>query len=390
MSRHLRIISIVFLHMNVCFSLSAQSPKVSTPSGSYISVETIDSVVTALMQRHHVEGLCLGIINGDSVAYLHGYGYKNTNEKMPIDPNTCFAGASLSKALFACIVMRLVEQHLMDLDTPLCRYLPKSLPDYDAYKDLQGDERWKLITARECLDHSTGFPNLRFLNPHGTRKLEIFFEPGSKYAYSGEGIDLLQFVIETISQKKLEDLAVQIIFSPLRLKRTSFVWQQRFETDYAVGHNGHGYPIPKSRRTKAIAAGSLETSIADYAHFLAAVMEKQVISSASLHLMWSPQISIHSLHQFPTLDTAISTDDDSINLSYGLGWGLFQSDAGRVFFKEGHDNGWEHLVIGVPQQKFALLIFTNSSKGESMFRDVILQIAGLMIPWQWEGYDPNP
>src|SRR5690349_17525347 len=158
------------------------------------------------MDTAEVTGLNLGIINDNSISYVKSYGYKNARKEL-IDTSTCFYAASLAKPLFAYIVMQLVDENVIDLDKPLYTYLDKPIPGYESYKDLSGDDRWKLITARHCLSHTTGFPNWRWANPNGNEKLEIFFTPGSRYAYSGEGLVLLQFVIENITHKRLEDLA---------------------------------------------------------------------------------------------------------------------------------------------------------------------------------------
>src|ERR1700733_9579984 len=136
--------------------------------------------------------------------------------------------------------MQLVDEGKIDLDKPLYTYLPKPLPEYDNYKDLAGDDRYKLITARICLDHTTGFPNWRESNPHNNNKLEIFFKPGSGFPYSGEGINLLQLVIETITGRHLEDLAQEKIFKPFEMTRTSFLWQPAFEKDSAKGQQFYG------------------------------------------------------------------------------------------------------------------------------------------------------
>jgi CubicO group peptidase (beta-lactamase class C family) len=74
-------------------------------------------------------------------------------------------GASLSKSLFAVLVMQLVEAGKLNLDKPIYTYLPKPIPEYEDYKDLNTDSRWKLLTARHCLAHTTGFPNWRQFNP---------------------------------------------------------------------------------------------------------------------------------------------------------------------------------------------------------------------------------
>src|SRR5579872_957298 len=104
--------------------------------------------------------------------------------------------ASLSKSAFATVVMRLVEDGRLDLDKPISGYLSKPLPDYPQYADLKGDDRYKKLTLRILLSHTSGFPNWRAFEED--RKLRIHFEPGTRYAYSGEGIDLAQLAVETV------------------------------------------------------------------------------------------------------------------------------------------------------------------------------------------------
>jgi CubicO group peptidase (beta-lactamase class C family) len=164
--------------------------------------------------------------------------------------------------------MQLMDKGLIDLDKPLYSCLPKPLPEYDNYKDLASDDRWKLLTARMCLDHTTGFPNWRQLNPLRNGKLEIFYDLGKRHAYSGEGIDLLQMVIETITGRSLEDLVRENIFQPFGMSRSSYLWQPEFVDDFALGHNAHGDTLHRRYQTSANAAGSLETTIADFSRFI--------------------------------------------------------------------------------------------------------------------------
>jgi CubicO group peptidase (beta-lactamase class C family) len=340
------------------------------------------------MNTSKVTGLCLGIINDNKVAFVNSYGYKNKIKNELNDTTTCFYAASFAKPLFAYLVMQLYDKGVIDLDKPLCAYLSKPLPQYENYKDLAEDERWKLITPRHCLDHTTGFPNWRQLNPHNNQKLEIFFTPGERYAYSGEGICLLQFVLEIITNRQLEDLAQENIFKPFGMTRTSFVWQPSFENNFAVGHNTSEDILPKDKRTWANAAGSMETTIADYTRFVAAVMQGERLTKKSKQEMFSPQIGIYTKHQFPSLNNDTTSEYRNIQLSYGLGWGLFKSPYGWAFFKEGHDEGWEHYCISFLDKKQSLIIMTNSSNGESIFKELLEKIIGVTIPWKWEGYTP--
>ncbi len=352
------------------------------------SGQGIDSVVKRLMDTAHVTGLCLGIIRDGKIADVQAYGYKNKPQGQLNDTATCFYAASFAKAVFAYLVMKLTDEGMIDLDKPLYEYLPKPLPEYDNYKDLAGDDRWKLLTARICLDHTTGFPNFRWFNPRGNKKLEFFFTPGTRFAYSGEGMLLLQLVVETVTGRPLDSLAMEKVFIPLGMWRTSYVWEPSFENDYAVGHLENETAIPKKKRTKANAAGSMETTIADYTRFLAAVMRGEGLSAKAWNEMTSTQILIHSAHQFPSLDKARTKRNNKIGLGYGLGWGLCTGGKGRMFFKEGHDDGWEHFGLCMPEAHEAVVVMTNSSNGERIFKELFEKIAGVDIPWEWERYTP--
>ncbi len=379
----------LFLLLAMIFNKSlAQPTAIQQPSGNLLSTTTIDAQITALMDSAQVTGLCLGILNDNQPAYVKAYGYRDKANSERNDTATCFYAASLAKPLFAYIVMALIDEKKLTLDTPLYLYLPKPIPEYENYSDLAGDARWKLITARNCLDHTTGFPNWRWANPHGNKKLEIFFTPGERYAYSGEGLVLLQMVVEIITGKSLELLASEMVFRPFGMYRTSFIWQPAFESDYAFGYDMEGKVLPKNKRTNANAAGSMETTIADYTRFIAAVMQKKGISDESWIQMLSPQIKIFTKHQFPSLNTNTTKQNQAIELSYGLGWGLFKTPYGRAFFKEGHDDGWGHYMVCIPDKKFALLIMSNSSRGEGIFKELVEKIMGIQIPWEWEGYTP--
>jgi CubicO group peptidase (beta-lactamase class C family) len=373
-----RILVILLLFCNALFS---QQTKFSNAS--------VDNIIKRLMDTAGVTGLSIGIIDNGKVEYVKSYGYRNKAAGLLNDTNTVFSAASLSKPVFALLVMQLIDKGMLELDKPLFNYLPKPLPEYDNYKDLAGDDRWKLITARQCLDHTTGFPNWRQLNPNRNKKLQLFFTPGARYAYSGEGLYLLQFVIETITGQKLEDLAQEYILKPFDMSRTSFVWQNEFNANYAVGHNQDEDTLRMIKRVEANAAGSMGTTIANYTRFVSYVLQGKQISAALNREMFSPQIGISTSHQFPSLNNDTTSKYKDIQLSYGLGWGLFRCQHGQAFFKEGHgDDGWEHYVIAFPEKKNGLVIMTNSLNGESIFTELVAQLTGVTIPWEWEGYMP--
>jgi CubicO group peptidase (beta-lactamase class C family) len=194
-------------------SMSAAETRVKRLDGSSITPAEIDGMVERLMGAAQVTGLGIAILNNRRVAYLKTYGQRDTDRNLPLTPDSVMTSASYSKSTFAFMVMQLVEEGALNLDTPIQEYLSRPLPEYPAYTDLAADERHRRITARMLLSHTTGFPNLRILNEG---RLDINSEPGSRYAYSGEGIRLLQLVVEEVTGRSVNDLMRERIFGLVR------------------------------------------------------------------------------------------------------------------------------------------------------------------------------
>ena len=346
----------------------------------------IDAEVTQLMTAARVTGLGVAIFENGKIAHLKTYGYRDTEKGLPLTANSVMTSASLTKAAFATVVMRLVEQRAIDLDRPVFEYLPKPLPEYPNYADLAGDDRYKKLTLRMLLSHTSGFANWRAFEED--RKLKIHFEPGSRFAYSGEGIDLAQMVVETVTGQSLTELLDKTLCQPLKMNRTSTIWESRFEDDFANGYDEYGRSLGPEKRRHPDAAGSMQTTLQDYAKFLSAIMRRKVLDTRTTGKMFSPRISIHSAREFPSLATETTTANDAIRLRYGIGWGLYSSPHGKAFFKEGHDEGWRHLALGFANGS-GILIMTNSSNGEGIFKPLIDSVLGpTAFPFDWENYTP--
>jgi len=260
----------------VFFPAAAQTPIAARLAGGTIAPTHIDATVNGFVDDAQVTGAGIAIFHDGRIAYLKAYGFRDTEKKLPLTADSVMTSASLSKAAFATVVMKLVQQGTLDLDKPINQYLPKPLPEYPRYADLQGDDRYKKLTLRILLSHSSGFPNWRAFEDD--RKLRIHFEPGARYAYSGEGIDLAQLVVETVTGKSLTDLMQDNLFAALGMNRTSMVWQPRFERDFANGYDEYGRSLGPEKRSRPDAAGSMQTTLHDYATFLSALMRGQVLN----------------------------------------------------------------------------------------------------------------
>jgi CubicO group peptidase (beta-lactamase class C family) len=365
----------------------AKDTQIKRLDDSTISAAEIDANVTRLMRAAQVAGVSIAIFNDGRLDYLKTYGFRDKEKDLPLTGNSVMTGASFTKVAFAYMVMQLVQEKILALDKPVYEYLSKPLPEYPQYQDLARDSRYQKITVRMLLDHTSGFANLRFLEPD--RKLKIHFEPGTRYAYSGEGMMLLQLVVETITKRTLAELMDARVFKPLGMTRTGMVWEDRFENDFANGYDEYSRSLGPDRQKRANAAGSMLTTPNDFAQFILAVMRGNGLKRETRELMLGPQIQIFSKHQFPTLVDETTDENRSIRLSYGLGWGLYWTPYGKAFFKEGHSEGWRNYTVGFDRKQNGIVIMTNSSNGEGIFKELLETLQrNTFTPSEWEGYTP--
>jgi CubicO group peptidase (beta-lactamase class C family) len=368
-------------------SIVGQEKEISRLDGSTIKQVEIDETVRRLMAAAEVPGVALALFNDGQIAYLKTYGERDKETNQPLTVDSIMSGASFSKVAFAYLVLELADKRTLDLDKPVYEYLPKPLPEYPNYADLAGDPRYKRITARMLLSHTSGFANWRYMEDD--RKLKIHFEPGAKFAYSGEGIDLLQLVVETITKQPLEQLMQEYVFQPFGMTRSSMIWQERFEKDYANGYDDYGRSLGPQKRPTANAAGSLLTTPHDFALFMQAVMAGRGLSKQMRGQMLAPQIQILSKHEFPSLETEITEENKPIHLSYGLAWGLYWTPYGEAFFKEGHDDSWRNYTVCFDKVGRGILIMTNSGNGEGIYKPLLENLLkNTFTPIEWEGFTP--
>jgi CubicO group peptidase (beta-lactamase class C family) len=362
-------------------------PSIRRLDGSRVTTAEIDSTVNRLLGAARVPGLALAIIVDGKVAHLDGYGLRDVARRLPMTEDTIMVGASFTKSAFATAVMQLVGEGAVSLDRPVVAFFPTPLVENEDYRDLAGEPRLARITPRMLLSHTSGFPNWRRFNDD--RKLDIKAEPGTRYMYSGEGILLLQRAVEQVTKQSTTDLMRERVFAPLGMTRTSMVWQPQYEAETAVGYDRSGAPLGHAHREHPDAAGSMDTTVRDWATFLCAVLRGDRMTRAAREEMLRPQIRIRSRRQFPTTDSQTTDENDGIRLSYGLGWGLLWTPYGRAYFKEGHDDGFQSYSITFEKPRTAIVIMTNSDNGESIFRELLATLIGdTFTPWRWEDYVP--
>ncbi|WP_205412182.1 serine hydrolase domain-containing protein [Sphingomonas crusticola] len=359
-------------------------------------IASIDAAAHAVIAKTGAKGLAVALIDGGRVRYVQAYGVRDERGD-PLRTDTVMYGASLTKTVFAYHVLQLVDQGRLALDTPLAEYLDKPLPDYDTdaiypdkygpYRDLAGDPRWKRITARHALTHSTGFANFWFVEPD--QKLRIHFDPGSHYSYSGEGLSLLQFVIENGRKDRGLGLDMgmltQATFDRLGMTRTSLQWRADFRPNLADGFNDRGEAVAHDERSKVRVAGSMDTTIADLAKFVAALVRADGLSRAAYAEMLKPSLHIATAHQFPNFGPELPVDRQRRDLAAGLGVITFVGPQGRGFFKGGHDGQTANTLVCLEKSRKCVLILSNDVRAEAGYAALVHAVLGdTGVPYDWE------
>lgn len=299
--------------------------------------------VDAWLKQNKVHTLGLGTIKNGSMDQIRVFG-ENAQY------NTIFNVASLTKPVTALVALKLCEQKKLDLDEPLYKYWVDP--------DVAKDPKHKLITTRFILSHQTGFKNWRWMNED--EKLKFDFEPGKGYQYSGEGYQYLRKALEKKFNKTLQQLAEELIFIPLQMNDTRYVWDKIDSTRYALNYddNGKHYPIVKNKIENA--ADDLLTTIEDYGKFLTALMNGKLISAEMFNEIAKPQTSSEK------------------GKFFGLGFEIYDFGNGEFCLAHGGaDVGVRAIVFMLPKSKDGLLIFTNSDSGGNLYEILVKHYLGV-------------
>jgi len=186
-----------------------------------------DALVARLLAEHQLGAISVAVVQDGHVAYSGVAG--EVGRGRPADANTVFRGASLGKPVFAYLVLRLVDEGVIGLDSPVAGYLRRPLAEYAHCRALAADPRHRALTVRRILSQQSGLPNWHRQGP-----VPLLAAPGTRFGYSGEGYALLQQAIEERTGRKVNDLARETVFGPLGMANTSFLWERRFDGRFAV------------------------------------------------------------------------------------------------------------------------------------------------------------
>ncbi|WP_168928883.1 serine hydrolase domain-containing protein [Paenibacillus dokdonensis] len=314
----------------------------------------LDAYIAREMKRQHLPGLSLGVIQGNRILYLKGYGQADPSGR-PVTAQTPFGIGSIGKSITAMAVLQLAEAGRIDLDAPIQRYLPTK------YKGAES------ITVRQLLNQTSGFTQIStFSNTLSTaidqnqdalennalsyadRFLMQTTQTEQPYRYSNANYVLLGYIVQLVSGQSYNDYVKEHIFSPLSMHDSYATLDEAAAHGLATPYRRiFGYNIPYNGPYVYIAgdapAGYLYTSAEDMSHYLLAQMnngryeDQTVLSSDGIRLMQT----------------------EPVPGTYAMGWMTGRINDLSVIGQPGGSIGFQAQAYIVPEQQLGVVVFAN-------------------------------
>lgn len=307
-----------------------------------------DTAIKKWIRENNIPILGIGIIESGILQPVKVFGELSKGVAAPY--NTIFNVASLTKPVTAVVALKLVSSGSLGLDEPLYKYWTDP--------DTASDPRNKKLTTRLILSHQTGFPNWRWMKED--KKLSFEFDPGTKYQYSGEGMEYLRKALEKKYKKSLQQLADELIFKPAKMTDTRYILDKVTDTlRVAAGYDKDGNRYETIKNNTPNGADDLLTTIEDYGNFLVHLINGNGLTKEVYEEMISKQVP------------------STMGKYFGLGIELYDFGNGETAWSHGgSDSGVRTLFIILPKSKKGLLIFTNSDTGTNVYEKLIEHYLG--------------
>lgn len=270
-------------------TLAAQAPSYARERAR------IDSLLAAEVAEGPIAGLGVAVVKGRDTIVLKGYGFANVEDDVPVTPVTVFRIGSVTKQFTSSAVMQLVEKGKLSLDDTLGAML-SSAP-----------ARWRGVTLRQLLNHTSGIPSYTDLGPRWQRRWRedmltdtiiamtagdsMYFPPGTKWRYDNTGYVLLGMILERATGRPYARYLDDTFFKPLGLSGTMYCYNRPVIEHRAQGYDRLGKQFMNAEylsMTQPYAAGSLCSTTGDLVKWTYALHSGKVVSATSFALMTTP------------------------------------------------------------------------------------------------------
>lgn len=308
--------------------------------GQQIDINSFNLSINKLMNENGIPGVSLAIIENDKVVFSNFYGYRSMKTKANVDSATLFEACSLSKMYLLNLVYKMVEEGTLDLDKPMYKYLEN--------KRLEHDPRYKLITPKMIINHTSGLENWQWMNDKNV--LEILSNPGEKFVYSGEGYHYLADVIASILNEPYQSYLPRLVLTPEGLSNTKLNYTLTdSSSNISRGHNYAGKTLDKWITNEPWPASSVHTNAKSFSTLLLNMFNGQFLKESSVRKM--------------TKDMKLINKDSVSRFNIGNGFFVLTSNADTIFNFAGQNTGFRSDMFYSKVNKRGFVFFTNSDIG---------------------------
>lgn len=312
----------------------------------------LDSLLLRINKRHDFNGTVLVAKKG-ILAYQNQVGLADFKKKIPLDEESVFQLASVSKQFTAAAIMILKERNLLQLSDTVTKYFPKF-----PFKD---------VTIKHLLNHTAGLPNYFWIAehewtgekaPNNIEMMELletsvatkFFRPGRNFDYSNTGYFVLASIIEKVSATSYSDFLDTNIFKPLDM-RNSFVYS--FENDTIRTNQLTGYRLYRGWRHLKI-NGTVNDAV---------VGDKNIYSTSEDLLKWIIGLNSGKIISKKSVEM-MYTEGETVygrKVPYGLGFRIDTKDNEKMIYHFGRWNGFNTGIVQYPDEDLIVIVLEHTS-----------------------------
>ena len=323
--------------------------------------QKLDALCEAFFTEHQVRAMDVAIFQQGSEIDHYRSG-RTASKGAKITEKTMFSIGSISKMFTTAAVMMLVQEGKLSLDEPIVKKLPMfKMPD----------ARYKNITVRMLLNHSSGLPGNCFKGKYTNArnrnhlKEEIEYaaqsrlkdQPGKFSVYCNDGFSLAELLVEVVSGQSYSSFIYEKILEPLGMEHTDFPIHEIMDGKYIKAKSPFDLDFPQEY-VNGIGSGGIYSTAADLCHFLDALREGRLVDEAGLTEMNRDQ-------QPKELVVAVNTTE-----RYGLGWDcvsmrLFEGFGKQALCKSGSTFGFNSHSLIIPDCQLSAAVVLCTDKGSA-------------------------
>lgn len=316
--------------------------------------------IDALLTRYHALGVFNGtalVADNGKVILKKGFGLADFEWKIPNTPDTKFRLGSITKQFTATLVMQMVDEGKLSLDSTLASAIPYYRKDTGSQVTIH-----HLLTHTSGIPSYTGSPDFSEIrrDPYGVREFvekfcsgDLEFDPGAKFRYNNSGYFILGAIIEQVDGKPYEQVLRERIFEPLGMKASGYDRSAPILEKRARGYEPGLAGVKNTDyldMSLPYSAGSLYSTVEDLYVWDQALYGEKVLPSRAKELMFT----IHATSDTPQIG------------DYGYGWVIRKRSIGpgnaeRVTIGHGGSiNGFNTLITRVPEDRHLVVLLNNT------------------------------